>query len=74
VVVRDVAVVGAGTGNDVAAALRVGAKHVDAIEIDPAIMEIGRPTTPSGPTMTSASPASSTTPEPSSGARRTATT
>ncbi|MBI5250880.1 MAG: class I SAM-dependent methyltransferase [Desulfomonile tiedjei] len=37
-----VAVVGAGTGNDVAAALRSGAKHVDAIEIDPAILELGK--------------------------------
>ena len=36
-----VAVVGAGTGNDVAAALRRGVAHVDAIEIDPAIMAIG---------------------------------
>jgi spermidine synthase len=33
----NVAVVGAGTGNDVAAALRAGARHVEAIEIDPAI-------------------------------------
>lgn len=33
----NVAVVGAGTGNDVAAALRAGAQHVAAIEIDPAI-------------------------------------
>ncbi len=32
-----VAIVGAGSGNDVAAALRMGASHVDAIEIDPAI-------------------------------------
>jgi len=38
----DVAVVGAGTGNDVAAALRSGAKHVEAIEIDPAIQLIGK--------------------------------
>jgi len=38
---RNVAVVGAGTGNDVAAALRSGVAHVDAIEIDPAIMSIG---------------------------------
>lgn len=38
---RRVAIVGAGTGNDVAAALRRGAAHVDAIEIDPAIMAIG---------------------------------
>jgi spermidine synthase len=37
-----VAVVGAGTGNDVAAALRMGAGHVDAIEIDPAILRIGQ--------------------------------
>ena len=33
-----VAIVGAGSGNDVAAALRSGAKHVDAIEIDPAVL------------------------------------
>jgi spermidine synthase len=37
----NVAVVGAGTGNDVAAALRAGVKHVEAIEIDPAIQLIG---------------------------------
>jgi spermidine synthase len=36
-----VAIVGAGTGNDVAAALRRGAGHADAIEIDPAILELG---------------------------------
>src|ERR1035437_1073244 len=34
-----VAVVGAGTGNDVAAALRAGGEYVDAIEIDPAILD-----------------------------------
>lgn len=39
--VGSVAVVGAGTGNDVAAALRAGAKHVDAVEIDPAIQKLG---------------------------------
>lgn len=38
----DVLVVGAGSGNDVAAALRRGAQRVDAVEIDPAIVEIGR--------------------------------
>jgi SAM-dependent methyltransferase len=38
---RRVLVVGAGTGNDVAAALRHGAEHVDAVEIDPAILELG---------------------------------
>ncbi len=37
-----VAIVGSGAGNDVAAALRAGARSVDAIEIDPAIQEIGR--------------------------------
>jgi spermidine synthase len=45
----DVAVVGAGTGNDVAAALRVGALRVDAVEIDPAIMLIGRENHPERP-------------------------
>jgi hypothetical protein len=39
---RRVLVIGAGTGNDVAAALANGAEHVDAIEIDPAIARIGR--------------------------------
>ncbi len=38
----DVLVVGAGTGNDVAAALRHGAQHVDAVEIDPVIVDLGR--------------------------------
>jgi spermidine synthase len=37
-----VAIVGAGSGNDVAAALRMGASHVDAIEIDPAIADLGK--------------------------------
>jgi hypothetical protein len=37
-----VLVVGAGSGNDVAAALRHGAGHVDAVEIDPLILELGR--------------------------------
>jgi spermidine synthase len=37
-----VAVVGAGTGNDVAAALRTGVGRVEAVEIDPAILHLGR--------------------------------
>jgi len=37
-----VAIVGSGSGNDVAAALRAGAGSIDAIEIDPAIQELGR--------------------------------
>lgn len=45
----DVAIVGAGTGNDVAAALRAGAGKVDAIEIDPAIMLVGRMNHPEKP-------------------------
>ncbi len=37
-----VLVLGSGTGNDVAAALRNGAGRVTAVEIDPAILELGR--------------------------------
>jgi spermidine synthase len=38
---ENVLVVGAGSGTDVAIALREGAGHVDAVEIDPAIQQIG---------------------------------
>jgi len=38
----NVLVVGAGSGSDVAIALRKGAEHVDAVEIDPRILELGR--------------------------------
>lgn len=44
-----VLVIGAGTGNDVAAALRHGATHVDAIEIDPVILALGRKYHPEHP-------------------------
>jgi spermidine synthase len=44
-----VAVVGAGTGNDVAAAVRAGAGHVEAIEIDPAILMTGQSRHPEKP-------------------------
>jgi spermidine synthase len=37
----DVLIIGAGSGNDVAAALQSGAQHVDAVEIDPRIQKIG---------------------------------
>ncbi|HMK91751.1 MAG TPA: spermidine synthase [Thermoleophilia bacterium] len=37
----DVLVVGAGNGNDVALALSQGARHIDAVEIDPVIRSIG---------------------------------
>jgi SAM-dependent methyltransferase len=39
---EDVMIIGAGSGNDVAAALRQGAKHVAAVEIDPVINLLGR--------------------------------
>jgi hypothetical protein len=45
----DVAVVGAGSGNDVAAAVRSGAARIDAIEIDPAILAAGRAGHPEHP-------------------------
>jgi len=38
----DVLIVGAGTGNDVTMALRMGAESVDAVEIDPVFPELGR--------------------------------
>ena len=46
---EDVVVVGSGTGNDVVAALRGGAEHVDAVEIDPAILLLGREGHPDHP-------------------------
>ncbi len=45
----DVLIVGAGTGNDVAAALRHGAAHIDAVEIDPLILKLGRQYHPEQP-------------------------
>lgn len=45
----EVAIVGAGTGNDVAGALRAGAGRVDAVEIDPAILATGRAHHPEQP-------------------------
>jgi SAM-dependent methyltransferase len=44
-----VLVLGAGTGNDVAAALRAGASHVDAVEIDPVILRLGEELHPERP-------------------------
>ena len=37
----DVLIIGAGSGNDLAHALRFDARHVDAVEIDPVIQDIG---------------------------------
>ena len=45
----DVLIIGAGSGNDVAAALANGARHIDAVEIDPAIYGIGRVEHPNHP-------------------------
>ncbi len=39
---EDVLIIGAGSGNDVAAALGQGVKHVDAVEIDPVFRELGQ--------------------------------
>ncbi len=44
-----VLIIGAGTGTDVAQALHRGAGHIDAIEIDPVIAEIGRTDHPNLP-------------------------
>jgi len=46
---RKVLIVGAGSGNDAAGALRNGAGEVVAIEIDPAIIDIGRRLHPARP-------------------------
>lgn len=46
---RDVLVVGAGNGTDVALALAKGAKHVDAVEIDPRLQQIGKEVHPDKP-------------------------
>ena len=44
-----VLVVGAGNGNDVAFALDAGAKHVDAVEIDPKLLSLGGQLNPERP-------------------------
>lgn len=45
----DVLIIGAGSGNDVSRALQWGAKHIDAVEIDPAINRLGRQYHPDQP-------------------------
>jgi hypothetical protein len=44
-----VLIVGAGSGSDVAIALAKGARHVDAVEIDPRLLQIGRDLHPDHP-------------------------
>jgi SAM-dependent methyltransferase len=46
---HDVLILGAGSGTDVAAALAHGVRHVDAVEIDPAIQRLGRQLHPDKP-------------------------
>lgn len=45
----EVLIVGAGSGNDAAAALRQGARHVVAVDIDPLILRIGQEQHPEKP-------------------------
>lgn len=46
---ENVLILGAGSGNDIAGALRHGAKRVDAVEIDPGILELGKTVHPEHP-------------------------
>jgi SAM-dependent methyltransferase len=46
---QDVLIIGAGSGNDVARALQWGARHVDAVEIDPVIQRLGQERHPDHP-------------------------
>ena len=45
----NVLIVGAGSGSDVAIALSKGAKHIDAVDIDPRILQIGKELHPDHP-------------------------
>ena len=46
---KNVLILGAGSGTDVAAALMHGAEHVDAVDIDPVILRLGRQLHPDRP-------------------------
>jgi len=46
---EDVMIIGAGSGNDVSAAVMFGAKHIDAVEIDPVLAELGKKYNPFHP-------------------------
>ena len=46
---RNVLIIGSGSGNDVAIALAQGADHVDAVEIDPLLYRLGRDMHPDRP-------------------------
>lgn len=47
--VKDMLIIGAGSGNDVSAALQAGVGHIDAVEIDPQIGRIGQEEHPNHP-------------------------
>src|SRR5207249_2031787 len=46
---NDVLIIGAGSGTDTAIALSEGAKHIDAVEIDPKLYQLGRDLNPAHP-------------------------
>lgn len=46
---KRVLIMGAGTGNDVASALKNGAEYIDAVEIDPKMVELGKELHPEHP-------------------------
>jgi SAM-dependent methyltransferase len=46
---QDVLIIGAGSGNDISRALQWGARHVDAVEIDPVIRRLGADDNPDHP-------------------------
>lgn len=46
---NSVLIIGAGTGGDVAIALAEGAQHIDAVEIDPRLYQLGRKLNPNNP-------------------------
>ena len=46
---RNVLIIGAGSGSDVAIALAKGAQHIDAVDIDPRIMQLGVERNPDHP-------------------------
>ena len=51
---KNVLILGAGSGTDVAAALRHGVEHVDAVEIDPVIIRLGQTLAPGSSVLRSA--------------------
>jgi hypothetical protein len=46
---KNVLIIGAGSGNDTAVALHEGAQHVDAVDIDPQLLGLGRDQNPAQP-------------------------